>query len=72
MNFKKIYYVKEMYMDKEKTLNQGIMYKYGDEREANFQRSKLNPHVTELFLTMYLDKNLKVIFLKREEGDSNG
>lgn len=64
-----IHYVKEIWMDKEQTLQQGIMYKYGDERDMNYHRSHLNPHVTELALTFYLNKNMKVIYIRKENKD---
>ncbi len=58
---KQICYVVETYIDEEKTLCQGITYKYGDEREANFQRSRLNPHLTVLRNTLYLDVEGNII-----------
>lgn len=58
---KQICYVIETYTDEEKTLWQGITYPYGDEREANYQRSRLNIHLTKLVRTIYLDADGNII-----------
>lgn len=61
MQDNEIMYVKEIYRDEEKTLTQGIMYPYGNDMERDFLRSKLNPHMTVLMRTEYLNKEFKII-----------
>lgn len=58
---KDICYVIEIYTDEEKTLQQNIMYKYGDTREAEYLRGQLNPHLTVLVATRYLDNEMKIL-----------
>lgn len=61
MEDNEIMYVREIYRDEEKTLTQGIVYKYGDFREREYLRKKLNPHMTVLMRTEFLNKEWKVI-----------
>lgn len=61
MEDKTIIWVKELYNDEENTLTQGIMYRYGDDRERDYVRSRLVPYVTKLIRTEYLNCKLEVI-----------
>ena len=70
MKSEEIAYVVEVYRDEERSLRQGIMYNYGDERHAHYLRSTLNPHLTELVYTSYLNKDHEIMFteLARKEN----
>lgn len=60
MEEKKIVYVQEIYRDKYRTLGQSIMFRAGNEMEAEYYRSKVNPNLS-LVETIYLDENFKRI-----------
>lgn len=64
---KKIAYVKETWRDPENTLSQSIMYKYNDERDKWCMRKRLNPHVTNLIWTVYMDEDWEIVY--EEEGE---
>lgn len=64
-----IYRVIEIYTDEEKTLQQGITYLYGDERDAAYARSQVNPHLTKLVVTRYLNKEGEIISVERAEEE---
>ena len=61
MKDKKIVHVKELYTDEEKTLAQCIVYAYGDERERDWCRKQINPHLTKLVYVTYFNKEWKVV-----------
>ena len=65
----KIKYVRECYMDEERTLQQWFVYTYGDDREREYLKRQLNPHVTELVRTVYLNKDFE--FIKEESNGKN-
>ena len=69
MGSEEIAYVVEVYRDEERSLRQGIMYAYGDKRHADYLRANLNPHLTELVYTSYLNSDHEIMFteLAREE-----
>ena len=58
---KTIYFVQEFYRDEEKTLSQAIMYRVNDDRERDFYRLKVNPHLDILYRTRYLNKYMQEI-----------
>ena len=62
-----IVYVKEIYRDEEDTLTQGIIYKYGDNRDREYQRSRLVPYMTRLIRTDYLNCDWDVV---KEESNN--
>lgn len=53
-------YIQEIYRDEYKTLEQTIMFKVDDYREASYLRSTINPNL-KLVDTRYLNKNFKII-----------
>lgn len=62
-----IRYVKEIYRDEENTLTQGIIYTYGDNRDRDFQRSRLVPYMTKLVRTDYLNCEWDVVKEEKNE-----
>lgn len=52
-------YVIETYTDEYKTLQQSIIYKYGNDMKRDYLRSTINPNLTELRRVHYLDENHK-------------
>lgn len=54
---KRSIYVIETYTDKYKTLEQSIIYKYGNDMERGYLRSTINPNLTELRKVHYIDEN---------------
>lgn len=67
MKNNKIEFVREIYRDEENTLAQGIVYKYGDDRERDFHRGRLNPHMTVLMITEYMNSDWDIVDVVKEE-----
>lgn len=69
----KIRYVVEVYSDEYRTLNQAIKYRYGhdeeDYRERDFWRSKINPNLTKLIRTEFLDANREILYYINQKGE---
>lgn len=69
---KEIAFIEEIYTDEYRTLEQSIMYnvtldKLSDGLESSFKRSTINPNLTILVETIYLNSCFEVI--KREKGE---